>query len=667
MKCWLPGWCLLVTIAVVAQWARASALDGGVFRGTDRIISRDEIAQSGAARLSDVLRLIPGWFDYSVDGFTWGVVPDVLDLPRQESWMLLIDGQQVDVRILGNLEINALGLDVGLIDSVEVFSTPVIRRGIMAPHGLVHVHTRPPKRYYELQGSISVGNSTGDPGPFLFTPHESPNIDRIGPASSASAAAGGRNWYVRGAMKHDEHHITDPRIWPRVWLLFQDPIQVRQQLLAQRFDARWFLAGGEAGVSIDNFRLHQFRFVEQLGVEVPVSLVYLRFASAGDIELYPGVRAFYSGRYSVAEIDPRPNSDDLYFDFRENSGFGAAGLSIELPEAKVEVGASREVRNLHTDDALTHSEVSITGAYATLASEMFPGFLGSATFDLRSFEGKTVPSALGSVAYSYALGQIVISGRLHGAHVRSPAWTGSDLWFWTQRGFNFLERAGAEGTLPPSPLSLPERQWAELSAGASWRKYGSLTVSGAYSRFTHRTIPVYERHLEYRDVGLFEREAHFFATQFRLETPVAGELLRGSVESLFTPIRGLTHRAHYSYTLPLSENAPFRDLWAAVPDHQLDTSVTYAPETRVSVQVRLRLDSWSEWPEYATVDRSSGGGYPSRVPAHVSLDFSVRKQFWKDHLEASVILTNLLNRHVQRHPAARVEPITMWARAEVRL
>src|SRR5690606_26054656 len=118
-------------------------------------------------------------------------------LPEWDGMMLMVDGQPLHATVLGISHLNAYPLDVGLIDSIEVFEGPVLCEGVFAPSGLIHIRTRLEKGPVYLGATGAVMNETGDPGPYRYTPLETENIDRSGPLITGYGGVAGPFWHGR--------------------------------------------------------------------------------------------------------------------------------------------------------------------------------------------------------------------------------------------------------------------------------------------------------------------------------------------------------------------------------------------------------------------------------------------------------------------------------------
>ena len=74
-------------------------------------ITADDIHQSGITRLGDIFMLINDWHVNTIDGYTWNVSINDLNLLQHQNWIIMIDGQKVGIfgeihpEVLNNFEL----------------------------------------------------------------------------------------------------------------------------------------------------------------------------------------------------------------------------------------------------------------------------------------------------------------------------------------------------------------------------------------------------------------------------------------------------------------------------------------------------------------------------------------------------------------------------------
>ena len=195
-------------------------MKGNEFRsGSDlnknHIITADMIRCAGLIRLSDIFNLVVDWDVVSIEGFKWIVSANGLSSFQKQKWLLLVDGQRMDVDLINIKNLNMLPLSIDQIDSVEIISTPQIFMGEFVENGLIHFYTSRPKEGFSVKARNTIGNESGDPGPFQYTQYKSRNVDRLGPDYSFHLSLHHRNNFVRTSFSGQDHYSTDPAILDR--------------------------------------------------------------------------------------------------------------------------------------------------------------------------------------------------------------------------------------------------------------------------------------------------------------------------------------------------------------------------------------------------------------------------------------------------------------------
>ena len=182
--------------------------DSGTFSNTE-IITAETIRNSGVTRVGDILRLADGLHLNSTDGYTWRISPNSLSSFQRQNWMVMLDGQKIELRAFDLINLNILATVIEQIDFVEIVNLPQIHEGEFADKGLIHIHTSKPQQGFSIGGHAATGSETKDPGPYINTKFATPNVDRTGTDSSATLDFAVKNWYVRTGLMTQAHSFTD--------------------------------------------------------------------------------------------------------------------------------------------------------------------------------------------------------------------------------------------------------------------------------------------------------------------------------------------------------------------------------------------------------------------------------------------------------------------------
>lgn len=168
--------------------AKTSRLSPGIVT----VVTREEILNSGARDLIDVLQLIPG-FNFGVD------VMGVVGVGMRGMWahegkvLLLIDGQEMNEDLFSNLEFGH-HYSVNLIDKIEIIRGPGSAiYGGYAELGVINIITKTPKLEKEgfVSGTLStLEDASGRKEANLFFGKKT---DKLTFSSSAYLAEGSRS------------------------------------------------------------------------------------------------------------------------------------------------------------------------------------------------------------------------------------------------------------------------------------------------------------------------------------------------------------------------------------------------------------------------------------------------------------------------------------------
>lgn len=602
-----------------------------------QVLTHAEIRQAGVTRLTDLFDLLDGWYAHSTDGYHWHASAGGLAPPEAPRWRVVLDGLPLDFTAFGQTNLNLFPVSVAALDSVVAVRAPDFRDGVAAPAGVLHLYTRRPAPGVGVEGGIGAGNEVNDPGPYRYTPHASPNIDRSGPRIEVDGLAGAPGWAGRLGVATDEFHATDERIARRVYLRYREPYNPRFQLRAAHLAAATGPADRRHRLLLAAARLQDFLFWAPFGAELPVSQRVATAAVQG-LRLEGPAALRYRAVFIRHDVGPRANRDTVDADFLQDRLDAGLELGIGTPERQLSLGAGAAYTR--TSTALPLSDPSLVVTYAQVHARRHPSG-GGARHDV-ALKMTHAYDRVGLQAYTSSsyrpLPGHLLTARL--ALVRQTTEERHDVWYWTTKGYGLpapLETISPR--LPYRPLSTTasvDLGWAHTPSAAV-----ALEAALLYRRYWGQYTPVYRFHPAGDD----------FDVETSLAVGVAGQVLgaEGSVR-----LRGpgpLRHRLHYRYLRPQWSNPAFYASWSMHPWHQGSYTVHYNPTPRFGLFGRLRYLGETRWEAF----RAAGDArYPSTLPAYWLLDVTAQKRFWQDHLAVSVSVRNLLNAPYRSHPAGVV-------------
>jgi hypothetical protein len=185
---------VLFVFYTFAAISNTKAQNEFAWNSSAQIISAKQIKLSGVSRLSDLYTLLNDWYPSTIDGYRWKLNSLKSSFSQIQDWILMLDGQRIDLNFFGEKNINFLPISSRNIDSITVYSSPVLLNGEISTGGLININTVKPRDGFSFHSEIFAGNESGDPGPYKYVDeYYSENIDIIGPDYSFGIDYGGNS------------------------------------------------------------------------------------------------------------------------------------------------------------------------------------------------------------------------------------------------------------------------------------------------------------------------------------------------------------------------------------------------------------------------------------------------------------------------------------------
>lgn len=617
-----------------------------------QIITADDIAQAGLGRLSDLFMLIDDWHATSVEGYSWEVSANGLASAQESAWILLVDGNPVDLRVLDWQNINTLPLALGEIDYVEVHNTPTFIAGIFAQAGVIHLHTRTPDSGISLQADFAAGNETGDPGPFRYTPFSSPNIDRLGPTIQGALAVGNTKSHLRVYGKIDEHHATDERIRPRVLTFYQGEKDPRLILTSGGMDLSTTGRLGQHTVYAGVARYQDLPFFKPVGLETPTDHRFYHVGLQGDSDPGRPTGISYRLSYATSQLEHRNNKGAVDLDWRQETLRGNYEVRAARGAYRGALGLSIDLIQSRAAQALDDETLTLPRAYSRFGARLNDQTDATLTAYLSRAAGQLGYGALATVHITPTPIQTI---SLVGSFARQPFQEKNRLWYWIGEGYTFRARREVDITMPTSYVAS-----TTYTVDLAWRirpmdRVG-VTLSGGYRRFDNQTLAAYTFRYDSLTTGFF--------ADTDVSNTVFGRVIKGGVDATMRLIPSLRQRLHYTYLRYPTSDDLFFQAWRSQPWHRLSYTVQFAPNPRFSLYGRLTYYSETQWTAFLEAARDAGTRYEATLPGYWLLDLATQKRFWHDHLQLSLSVRNFRNEPYRAHPAGALINMTFHVRLQ---
>lgn len=643
----------LMAVVFVGCFCRPAAVRASVSdSGGRRVVRADVIRGSGATRLSDVMLLFDAWAPATIDGFTWQMSPRGLDSYQTSSWTVMVDGVRIDTGEFGTTAWNRVPVHVGDIDSVEVIDLPVLHHGEFAGGGLVHVHTRRAAAGYDIGAAASTGNEAGDPGPWAYTTSATPNVDRLGPRYALRGSYGMEEWNVGASWLWDRHYPTDAAVRERTFGIAAGSYpQMTLAAVSGGFAAR-VLAGWHR-VSFSSSRFEDLFFFKPYGREIPVVSRLTIGSLSGSVPLGGRMALDYRLSRTARGIGYRSNTFGLDFDWRTTTWLGGADISFVTSSLRHWYTAGYERVEAATGYELTQPDYHL--------SKLGADWEWSGRGDLSYRAGAMMSHGEGGVSVECAVGgkwRFDDANRFeaNASYVERRPERDARIWYWQERGYDFLRDAGVEVTSDGSLGT--SRRWAmDVEWAIEPVRFVSASVSGYYRGFSDLLLE--------EQAFRFDSAEQAFSGPVRLVSGREGGVAGGEVIVRGSPSPRVRLRAAYRYEHAVAGDTVFRRVWDAVPRHLFSQTVRYAPAPSLALWARFAWMSAAEWRDYDGADAETAGAYRSTLDDIVTLDLALTKWFWHGRLKGHLAVRNLLGAAPLYHPIGASFDTTVFAGIEL--
>ncbi|MBT5267856.1 MAG: hypothetical protein HOL70_00235, partial [Candidatus Marinimicrobia bacterium] len=254
-----------------------------------RVVSREELAQAGVLRISDVLALVETWQVSSLSGYLHQTSVNSLSPYGQELLAVYLDGQEITPDLLNMVNLESIPLDVSAIDSIVFTSIPKrMKGGALTSGGSINIYSL--RKVANI--ALKLGNETGEPGPYRYTDRLTPNIDTIGPLANFAVAIPISSFYINSYANGQIFMFTDQTVHRRNQDLLEGQPNVKRWLInsirPEMVSAAVLLKTGYTGESFQVHALHHqsyadklMTFFEPLSREIPFDVLRKQSAFSG--------------------------------------------------------------------------------------------------------------------------------------------------------------------------------------------------------------------------------------------------------------------------------------------------------------------------------------------------------------------------------------------------
>ncbi len=634
---------MLLSLLIVPALTAGNAADDF----TNQLISSQEIAEAGLFRLSDLFMLVDNWDGMTIDGFSWGYSVNGLSPEMSSRWIVMIDGQRMDVASFDLKSINTLPISISSVDSIRIISTPQIHEGEFSDGGLIHFYTRPAKPGLSLQGKYGVGNETGEPGPYRYTEYYSPNVDRIGADEEACIAWSRENYSIGGGWVYQDHYLTDPAMRDRCHSI-NNYLNPKMESLSYHSQTSVDVSGSRHNLFMGCTDFSSMQFLKAYGREIPMEDDLLHIGLNGFIPLSDFLNIRYRTKYSRKEIDKRDNTYDIYFNWIAESYYGnvEAIYSGGNTSGKAGAGLHRTIADgAELSGSQTIDKVSI---YGEIERRITPNLNSTLGAYITVMDGESaLKSALSNLLIIREHNKILVN--LAFAQ-QLPGETWSDL-YWADKGFLFPGIApdvySLSGELDKSSYFSSDLTWkreildnARFSVGLSYRyfmDYPLEAFSVGYDT-TYMTFPIQEIAMKGTDGQVLTETfsvSHDIRSRFR-------------------------QRLSFRYNIYVEGDDIFEEQWNSMPQYRLSYTAAVTIAEGCSIWGKAVYLPARDYYGYGEIETLSSGLYSGRLDDLLLVDLSFQKYLWKSRLWFNLGFRNIFDEDTHLHPIGASQELTFF-------
>ena len=625
-------------------------------------ITSAALRDAGITRTTDLLWLADNWHLSTIDGYTWRAAVNGLNTLDDQAWIVFLDGQRMNLKTFDVINLNVLPVALDHIDSVVFISSPQLHFGEFTDKGLIHIYTRRPGPGISASGNYYGGNETGDPGPHLYTPYRTPNVDRAGLDESLTIDASRDNWAAQFFLLWQTHTFSDFAQYQRARSTTNKFAVL--SLWSTFCRLGWKTARGEhellAGYSYgDKHRI----FFNPYGREIPVINLSPHIGLNGSLSTRSGaLDLLYRLQFARNSLGESTNLHN--FDF---------GYSLQNINAVV-LGKFRTSALLgHIGIGIDHYLLDASPQLADpswMIGKIFGELRGNWLHRQQTAIGSMLLASNGKIALKTSLSNLWVvnpGNRLSISIAFSQRLLEEDnsLWYWVQQGYRVFENNSAE-----------------YSISGNWDQSARITADVAWSHNIRKdlaaTAVVFYRHLD----GLhLESYSYQFLPDACAFTSPASALggLNGKIGGISLTLsksleRVLNQDLFYMYQTTLGGSQQFCAACDATPRHRAGFRITWVPFDNVSVWAMISYRSSAVYRDYQNAGSQTcslsnliNPVYSPALKSTTIFDLSMKKWFWKRRISGQIILRNVMNRDLRYHPVGAGFGLSMLVQVDALL
>ena len=589
----------------------------------------------GIISLNDLFDLSNFWSKSSANGYNSRVSGAYLSTYQRQNFILLVDNQKIQLNFLDEQNIDLLPFTPDQIDTIKFVNSPLTYKGYFAGEGLIDIKLKEPSGGFSLETMQSIGNKSGDPGPYAYTEYRTPNVDKLGYIAGINLKSAGNNWALNTNLKYSENFVTDPALERRITPLSTNS---KARLLGTSIDLSYKLLGGLHSVLFAFSENEDFFYFPRFGNEVPSTRIFRHIGLSGSIPLSSQITFKYRIIKGINELARTENSRNFNFNLKVNSTTIDLGSEYKSKKFSGFAGIVYEKHDANrsgygNDEQINFLKVLLQADYAPSES-----IINSAGIELLKNQNLTRKKIHMSSLFGFnKFHSLKISAALTETGINEEL----NYYTWTNSGVQILEPEDFQNDFIQSETS-KKMLAVEGAYHYNVNDIFDLIVGGFYRNFEDYYLENYIYNLSSdgsRLVPFYELSQGEFLK-------IAG----GTTEIKYKFSEHLTNRISYVYQQPLEGSDNFTEYWKRFPKHNAGLFVNYTPVNSFNIWIKLNYISQTVWKEFTYITEQSNKLYNYEISRKMLTDISFRKSVWNSRLWISLLFRNIFNQTDYSNP-----------------
>lgn len=570
-------------------------------------------------------------------------------------WPVYINGVQVETEAWGTNSLHIIPFDISQLDSVVIIEKPMVYEGVFTEKGGVFLYMKDNEEGLRSEGSISFGSNSGDPGPYAYTEHISPNSERIGPFINGQISYRDNKFGIKVGGSHTTHPLTDNLLAYARLKPFKHTVTPTSQVKIIKNSG--FLKLNYSGevfnheILVGTSEAEDFIYTEVYTSEVPVSRNFSYASIQGNGEILKDLSFSYQAGYNQQRLENYPNKDDLWVSWNQDITSLKTSINQKFQRGTAQIGLEYKFFSLKDDlsgNRLNMNNISsvyfIDYQLSKKINVFYSGKLSrNEDYDLKNHTGLNYKISNTNTFY------------MEGSYSqRSPAEDNS-IWYWiAKKGFGSDTLSAFDDVqLTYNPI------YKDIRFGWKTNKENLLlSVSAVFSKHVNEY---------FADIDLnLNEKGEIFPESFNFINNYSADFFR-------IPIRiNLNHNKtfqefRFTWSRQVSGNRKF---FSMLPKHKFIYSINWKPESSLKIWARLQIQSRTSWANLESLDGKeirlqrfgtvSTYSYDTNFNTRALLDLGFKKYLWEEKLAFSIDLRNITDQFYRKNPLSREHRFTFF-------